>query len=112
MYTATITKKEILEQHNKIILTVKLICQAPTQKQGKQAKQFVLDNDGQPKKGKDGKPKEKKPKDPKVRSKTIYFKFDIGTTWEQMQAEIKQKVKGIEQCESDEIPIGIPLDMN
>lgn len=113
MYTTVIiTKKEIIEQQEWILLTVELTSDSPVKKlPNNPVKEFVMDGE-EVKLGKDGKPKEKKAPKEKFPTKTIYFKFPIATAWDDMHLEIKAKVKAIEQCESNTIPIGIPLDMN
>ncbi len=116
MYTATITKKEILEQHQFILLTIELKSDTPIprkkDKDGKEVPEYVMGDDGQPKLGKDGKPKLKKKNKQKFPTKTIYFKFPIDTTWTDMKAQIKTRIDQIEKCESEEIPMNTPLDFS
>lgn len=113
MYTATITEKKILEQHEYVLLTVVLVSDKPIEipkdKEGKEMKRFVMEEGGKPKLDKDGKPKVK-PKDRvKYPSKTIYFKFKIDTPFVDMKAEIKKRIDSIEAIESEEIPMNTPL---
>lgn len=118
MYTAIITEKKILEQHEFILLTVELKSDVPIaveekkDKDGKKIKEFVLDNEGNPKLGKDGKPKVKKDKKVKYPTKTVYFKFPIDTTFADMKAEIKKRIDSIEAAESTDIPMNTPLDFS
>jgi hypothetical protein len=101
MYTVTITKKEILEQLEHILLTVQFVSD--------QAIVPVVDPNKEVKLDKQGKPKKKKDKKPRFPTKTVYFKFKIDTTWEAMQAEIKKRKDAMEAAESIEIPINTPL---
>jgi hypothetical protein len=117
MYTATITEKKILEQHDYVLLTVVLKSDTPVpaevkkDKKGKEIKEFVMDGE-KVKLDKEGNPKEKKPDKQKFITKTIYFKFKIETPFSEMKAEIKAKIKALEKIESEEIPIGEPLELN
>lgn len=112
MYTAIITKKEILEQHEYILLTVELSREKPVEENKKEEKRYVMDGD-KPKLDKDGNPKEKKVEaKPKKITKTIYFKFPIETTWETMKADIKKRIDHIKACESQEIPMNTPIDFS
>lgn len=118
MYTATITEKKILEQHEFILLTVELKSDIPIaveekkDKDGKKIKEFVLDNDGKPKLNKEGKPKLVKDKKVKYPTKTVYFKFPIITTFADMKAEIKKRIDAIEAAESADILMNTPLDFS
>lgn len=110
MYTATIVKKEILEQHQYILLTVELKSPIPVVEET--APKFILDDDGNPKLDKKGKPKQKnKKKKDKFPTKVIHFKFKIDVPWSEMKKEIKARIEQIEKCESEEIPIGEPLNL-
>lgn len=105
MYTATVKEKKVLEQHEFILLTVELesdeLIPAP-------ADRPVLNDDGTPKLKKNGQPKMKKGR-AKKKTKTIYFKFPITTTWDEMKVQIKARIDSLEAAESDEIPIGTPI---
>lgn len=113
MYTATITEKKILEQHEYILLTVELTSDVPVEikkgKDGKAEKRFVLNDDGTPKLDKEGNPKVKKADKVKYPTTTIYFKFKIDTPFVDMKAEIKKRIDAIEAAESLEIPLNTPL---
>lgn len=116
MYTATITEKKILEQHEFILLTVELKSDVPIaveekkDKDGKKIKEYVLDNDGNPKLDKEGKPKLQKARKAKYPTKTVYFKFPILTTFADMKVEIKKRIDAIEAAESTDIPMNTPID--
>lgn len=115
MYTAVITKKEILEQHEHILLTVELtgdtaiVPEVKKAKDGNVIPEYIMDGD-QPKLDKDGNPKVKKQSKPKLPTKTIFFKFPIDTDWTTMKADIKKRIDSIEKAEGEDIPMNQPID--
>lgn len=118
MYTAIITKKEIIEQQEWILLTVELQSDQPLEvekkkdKKGKEIPEYVIGENGEPKLDREGKPKLAKVEKPKFKTKTVFFKFKIDTTWEVMKDEIKKRIDAIELCESQEIPMNTPIDFS
>lgn len=118
MYTAIITKKEIIEQQEWILLTVELQSDQPVivekkkDKTGKEVPEYVMAENGEPKLDKKGKPKLAKVEKPKLPTKTIFFKFKLDTTWEAMKDEIKKRIDAIELHESQEIPMNTPIDFS
>jgi hypothetical protein len=101
MYTVTITEKKVLEQHEYILLTVLFTSDV--------AVTPVVDPTREVKLKKNGQPKPTKVKKPRFPTKTIYFKFKMGTSFADMKAEIKKRLDAIEAAEGDEITLNVPL---
>ena len=117
-YTAVITEKKILEQHEHILLTVELTGDTPIvpevkkDKDGNEIPEYIMDGD-QPKLDKDGNPKVKaKETKPKLPTTTIYFKFPIDTDWSTMKADIKKRIDSIEKAEGETIPMNTPINFS
>lgn len=105
MYTATITKKEIHEQYDTMLLTVEFKSSVPIKedrKRNEEEKKF--DEHGKEKKRKERKLE-------KFETKTVVFKFPVTATFEEIKEEIKKKKESMEAFVKNDIPLNVPLEL-